>query len=64
MGWDLKGYTLHYYAQRFQLSNSKNIRYIKFNEIALKEHETAFGSTFDVEKILKINGATSILMRG
>ena len=64
IGWELKEYILIYIALCLQFSDSKNICYIKFNGIALQGIKVAFQNTFEIEKILTIIGATSILMNG
>ena len=38
--------------------------YVKFNEKILQSIQIAFQNTFGMQKILKIDGATLILMRG
>ena len=40
------------------------MRFIKFDEITLQRIATASQNTFGIEKMLKIDGATSVLMRG
>ena len=45
----------------FQFS-ARKIRKLQFNKKALKSNQLAFITLFLIDKILKIDGATSILM--
>ena len=40
------------------------MRFLKFNGIKVQSIKIIFQNIFGIEKILKIEGATSILMRG